>query len=87
MKLRRLTSEALESGSVTPQLERARSEVVPTFTHFLDIPILLVIVSLGTMQPTTWTLLMVGVTLALGIASTLTVVLPRLYPWTPSKSL
>jgi uncharacterized membrane protein len=87
MKLRRLTNEALEAGSVTPQLERARSELVPTFTHFLDIPILLVIVSLGSMRPTTWTLFMIGVTLALIIASTLTVLLPRMYPWTPNKSL
>ena len=86
MRLRRLTKEALRNGSVTPQLERARSEVVPTFTHFLDLPLLLVIVSLGTMRPNTWTLFVVGVTLALVMASTLTVVLPRMYPWTPNKS-
>lgn len=86
MKLRKLTKEALRDGSITPQLKRARSEVVPTFTHFLDTPILLVIVALGTMRPATWTLFVVGVTVALVIASTLTVVLPRMYPWIPNKS-
>jgi hypothetical protein len=28
---------------------------VPTFTHFMDLPILMLIVSLGAFRPDTWT--------------------------------
>jgi uncharacterized membrane protein len=83
MKLRRITKAALQQGKVTPELEQARSETLPTFTHFLDIPILLVIVSLGALRPNTWTLLIVGTVLALIVATLLTIILPRLYPWIP----
>ncbi len=83
MRLRRLTNEALEKGVVSSELDRARGELTPTFTHFLDIPILLLIVSLGALRPTTWTQFFVGSLIALVIATMLTVFLPRLYPWTP----
>ncbi len=86
LKLRRLTKDALEKGYVTPALERARREQVPTFTHFLDIPLLLVIVSLGAIRPNTWTLLVVGTGFALLTATILTIMLPRLYPWTPESA-
>lgn len=43
MRLRRLTREALRRGMVTPELAAARRHHLPTFTHFLDIPILFVI--------------------------------------------
>ncbi len=83
MRLRRLTNAALEQGAVTPELSRARQEHVPTFTHFLDIPILLVIVSLGAIRPGTWTQFIVGTACALLIATALTISIPRLYPWIP----
>lgn len=82
-RLRRLAREALTAGRITPELARARGERVPTFTHFLDLPILFVIVALGALRPDGWTLLTIGVALALVVATTLTVVLPRLYPWGP----
>jgi uncharacterized membrane protein len=81
MRLRRLTREAVERSHVTPALEDARREHVPTFTHFLDIPILFVIVMLGAMRPNTWTLFITGTTLALVAAASLTLVIPRLYPF------
>ena len=85
MRLRRLTKDALAQGRVTPELERARqAETVPTFTHFLDIPLLMVIVSLGAIRPTDWTQFLVGVVAALVIATALTLVIPRLYPWSPA---
>lgn len=56
---------------------------MPTFTHFLDIPILFVIVALGAMRPTTWTLFAAGTLLALGGAAILTFAVPRLYPFEP----
>src|SRR6266536_6565256 len=51
MRLRRLTRQALGVGRATPELARARSEQRLSFTHFLDIPILVVIVSLGALRP------------------------------------
>lgn len=81
MRLRRLTQEALSVGGFTPQLEKARAENVPTFTHFLDLPMLFLIVSLGALRPETWTLFIVGSLVALAAATALTIVVPRLYPW------
>lgn len=81
MRLRRLTQEALSAGSFTPQLERARAENVPTFTHFLDLPMLFLIVSLGALRPETWTLFIVGSLVALAVATVLTIAIPRLYAW------
>jgi uncharacterized membrane protein len=84
LRLRRLTREAVESGGVTPELLEAREhERLPTFTHFLDLPLLLVIVSLGAVRPDTWTQAIVGIGVAILLASALTLLLPRLYPWKP----
>jgi uncharacterized membrane protein len=85
MRLRRLTQEALAGGGFTPTLQQVRAEGVPTFTHFLDLPILFVIVSLGTLKPDTWTLFTVGLVVAIGVAATLTILVPRLYPWAPQQ--
>jgi len=81
MKLRRLTQNALHQGYFTPELIQARHELTPTFTHFLDIPLLLVIVSLGTLKPNDWGLFISGSILAIVIAALLTLTLPKLYPW------
>jgi uncharacterized membrane protein len=86
MRLRRLTREALGVGAFTPALQQARAEGVPTFTHFLDLPLLFVIVSLGTLKPDTWALFTVGVAIAVGVAALLTLLVPRLYPWSPPPS-
>jgi uncharacterized membrane protein YecN with MAPEG domain len=80
-RLRRRTREALELGHGTPALEEARREHVPTFTHFLDIPIFFLIVMLGVMRPNTWTLFITGTAFALAAAAILTLVIPRLYPF------
>lgn len=85
VKLRRLTREAVSAGRATPELERARHERVPTFTHFLDIPLLLVIVSLGVLRPNNWTVFAIGVAAALIVAAALSAVLPKLYPWVPER--
>src|SRR5215467_1236949 len=83
MRLRRLANDALSQGGVTPELTRARQKHVPTFTHFLDIPMLLLIVSLGALRPSTWTQFIVGFIVALAVATALTLWIPRLYPWLP----
>jgi predicted integral membrane protein DUF2269 len=80
-RLRRLARAALTEGRITPQLARARAEQVPSFTHFLDIPILTVIVSLGALRPESWTQFAVGTALAVAAATVLNIAIPRLYPW------
>jgi hypothetical protein len=87
MRLRRLTREALAGGGFTPELQRVRSTGVATFTHFLDLPILFVIVSLGTLRPGTWTFFAVGVAVALGTAAILAILVPRLYPGSPRQAV
>lgn len=84
-RLRRLAQEALAAGKFTPALIAARAEAVPTFTHFLDLPILFLIVALGTLKPDTWTLFLAGSLIALGAAAFLTLFIPRLYSWAPGR--
>ena len=76
-----MTQEALSVGGFTPELEKARAENIPTFTHFLDLPMLFLIVSLGALKPDTWTLFFVGSLVALAVATALTIVIPRIYQW------
>ena len=83
---RTLVRMALDEGRVTPELERARREHVPTFTHFLDLPVLFVIVSLGAMRPETWSTLAISIGIAVFVAACFTLILPRLYPWQPSAA-
>ncbi|MBS3953681.1 MAG: DUF2269 domain-containing protein [Methylomicrobium sp.] len=84
-RLRRLTQEALRVGAFTPELEKARAENLPSFTHFLDLPMLFLIVALGALKPDNWRLFVVGSLGALAIAAALTIVLPRLYPWAADR--
>ena len=78
MRLRRLTKEAIKTGGFTRELERARAESVPTFTHFLDLPMLFLIIALGVIKPDTWTLFIVGAVVAILIAAILTIYIPKL---------
>jgi predicted integral membrane protein DUF2269 len=81
IRLSWLTRDALNRGAVTLELAEARRHRVPTFTHFLDLPILFVIVALGAARPNTWTLFVVATVLAVGTATILTLVIPRMYPF------
>ena len=85
MRLRRLTQEALRVGAFTPELEKARAESLPSFTHFLDLPNFFLIVTLGTLRPDNWSLFVVGLLVALAVAAALTIALPRLYPWATNR--
>jgi hypothetical protein len=80
LRLRRETRAALAAGGFTAELERLRAEQVPTFTHFLDLPLLMVIVSLGALRPTDWSHFAVGCAAGFVVAGALTFTLPRLYP-------
>lgn len=81
MRMRRLTNEAQKAGKFTAQLEQARAESVATFTHFLDLPILFLIVALGLIKPVTGALFIAGVGASVVTATGLTIYIPRLYPW------
>lgn len=80
-KLHRYIRESEEKGYVTEDLQRERDDELSSFSHFLDVPNLMVIVSLGAIKPATWTHFIVGVGLALTLAIILNYMLPRLYPW------
>jgi Predicted integral membrane protein (DUF2269) len=82
MRLRRKTREAIATGRLG-ELPGARERTIPTFTHFLDIPLLLVIVMLGTLRPDSWAPMIVGTVIAIAVATFFTIPLPRLYPWVP----
>jgi hypothetical protein len=81
IRLRRLARQAVAERRVTPELARVRGEQLASFTHFLDIPILLVIVSLGVLRPNDWTQFVIGSAVAVAAATALNSVIPRLYPW------
>jgi uncharacterized membrane protein len=85
MRLRRLTGDALSAGHFTPRLEEARAENVPAFTHFLDLPMLFLIVSLGALKPETWTMFIAGSGVAVAVATALTIAVPRIYPWSAPR--
>ncbi len=80
MRLLRLSREAATSGAARAELVRVRTARVPTFTHFLDLPILFVIVALGVVQPGDWRMFAAATATAVLAATILTVALPRLYP-------
>jgi uncharacterized membrane protein len=86
LRLRRLANEATAESRITPALIAARERGLPTFTHFLDIPLLLVIVALGAVRPDDWVTLGVAVVVAFAVAWLLCALIPRLYPWTPETS-
>ncbi len=81
MRLRRLTQHALTTGDFTPELQEARGETLSTFTHFLDLPIFFLIVTLGGLRPASWDVLTIGLIIAFTVAILLTLYIPKLYPW------
>ena len=85
MKLRRITDKALEVGEITPELEEERGKLTPTFTHYLDLPMLFLIIALGVIKPTTWDMFIYGSVIAITLALFFTIYIPRLYPWGKEK--
>lgn len=81
MKLRRITQIALDKGEITAELEEERSKLMPSFTHYLDIPMVFLIIALGVLKPSTWDVFFYGATIAITVAILFTVVIPRMYPW------
>lgn len=86
MRLRRMTRRALQEGRFTLELERERGKLVPSFTHFLDLPVLILIIALGALKPESWMLFASGLVIAIVVAGALTLWIPRLYPWDNERS-
>lgn len=86
MRLRRMTQRALKEGQFTQELEEERGKLVPSFTHFLDLPALSLIIALGALKPDSWMLFATGSAVAIAISGALTYWIPRLYPWGGEQS-
>ncbi|HET7853624.1 MAG TPA: DUF2269 family protein [Candidatus Methylomirabilis sp.] len=78
-KMRRVSQAALNEGRVTSELQEKMDDKVGTFTHYLDLPLFFVIVSLGGLRPATWTHFTLGTLLALVTGLALSSFLPRMY--------
>ena len=85
IKLRRITQNALDVGEITDELEQERAKLMPTFTHYLDIPMVFLIIALGVLKPDTWGVFFYGSILSVAIATLFTVYIPRMYPWGEEK--
>lgn len=53
-RMLRLSKEALANGELTGRFLYERSRKLPTFTHFLDLPLFFLIVSFGALRPAAW---------------------------------
>jgi glucan phosphoethanolaminetransferase (alkaline phosphatase superfamily) len=74
-------TQALDVGKITPELESERAKLTPTFTHYLDISMLFLIIALGVLKPETWTVFFYGAAISIAVATIFTIVIPRMYPW------
>ena len=81
MRLRRLTENAIQEQQWTPELINARKEQLASFTHFLDLPMLVLIISLAVLRPESWIHFMIGSGLAVTIAMILSYSMRKRYPW------
>lgn len=69
---------ALERGALTDELREAARTPLGQIAHFLDIPLLLVIVYCGAVRPASWSHVAVALGAAIGMAALLTLTVPRL---------
>lgn len=70
-RMLKLSKGALAQGEITSGLLREQARKLPTYTHFLDLPLFFVIVSFGALRPLTWAPVAYGVMLALLAAAAL----------------
>lgn len=74
LRLRQVTAEAAASGGHGCPLE-ARGSFLSSFTHFLDLPVFVLVVYLGVLKPTDWSTPTLGCALAITAALAQTMVL------------
>ncbi len=78
LRLRRATRRAEAEGAMTEEVTRLRDANLPTVTHFLDLPLLGVIVWLGATRPDTWTAVAMACAVGVVLAAVLSWGIPRL---------
>lgn len=69
---------ALEQGRLTEEARGEARTLLGQITHFLDIPLFLVIVYCGAVRPAAWNHVVIAIIVALAAALILTVTVPRL---------
>ncbi|HAG50113.1 MAG: hypothetical protein A2X87_05015 [Deltaproteobacteria bacterium GWC2_42_51] len=85
-RLLKLSRIALDQGRITAGLQEEMERILPTFTHYLDMPLFLFIVFLGSLRPLTWNYFTIGILLALAVTFSLTISISRIYRWPAVKS-
>lgn len=74
----RVSRKALAEGQLTPQLRREARTPLGRFTHFLDIPLLGVIIYCGAVRPSTWLEIIIALICAVFVSLILATVIPRI---------
>jgi uncharacterized membrane protein len=74
----RRSRSALQSGELTNEHREEARTLLGQVTHFLDVPLFLVIVYCGAMRPGTWSHMLLAIVVALVVAFLLTATVPRL---------
>lgn len=70
---------ALEAGALTAEIRRQAHPPLGVFAHFLDVPMLAVIVYCGTVRPESWTEIAIATGIAIAVAAALSATIPRLH--------
>jgi hypothetical protein len=78
LRLRRATRAAVAAGVMTGEVAYLRDRNLPTVTHFLDLPLLTVIVWLGAARPETWAGVAAAGAAGVAVAALLSWGVPRL---------
>ncbi len=81
IKLREGIEKAKQAGASVPDLERELQARLTLATHFLDVPNFALIVTLGILRPSDWTVFSVGIVLVVAVTAWLMVDVPRRFPW------
>jgi hypothetical protein len=82
VRLRKMTNKSLLKGEISQELENERSKTLPSFTHYLDLPMFFLIVLLGVVQPNSWDIFIYGSIIAILFALFFTFFIPTKYKGT-----
>lgn len=88
--LRRMRERATRArllGQPTEELREQMGRRLGSFTHFLDLPLFLVIVFLGTTRPGSWSVVVAALAVAVAAAALLTALVPRHAPMVAERQI
>lgn len=78
-RMLRMSKDALAKGTVTGDLLEEQNRRLPSFTHFLDLPLFFLIVTFGGLRPSSWAFIIVGVLSGVVLGAVLYLVFTRAY--------